>query len=246
MKTKFSKKQAIYWDSYTKSIEKLDLINIPKAEKLEFAFFKKLIGPLKDKSILDLGCGTGKLGLKLAMGAKEVIGIDISSHSIEVANRTAKEYKLKNFKGKVGDFKNQGYNKRFDVILAVNLIHHADDLETIFSHVRLALKKNGRLIIFEMNPLNLLFVPFLIMIGQIKSHLTLQYLRSNPVTLRAVIVNNGFEIDKSLRWGWLPTALYNKSMMFMRLNNALNKIPLVNYFTAFNILICKDSNPGND
>lgn len=238
MKTKFSKNQSRYWDSYTQNIDKLDLFNVPRAEKLELSFFKKIIGSTKDKTILDLGCGTGKLGLKLASNAKKVIGIDISKHSINIANKTAKHYKIKNFQGIVGDFKNQGYRNKFDAVLAVNLVHHTDDLDAILRHIKMSLKSNGKLIIFEMNPLNLLFIPFLTVIGQIRSHLTYQYLRSNVFSLRYILKRNGFTIKQYKRWCWLPTSLYNKSLYFKRINEFLNKVPLVNLFTAFNVFIC--------
>ncbi len=245
MKSKFSKKQATYWDSYTKGIDRLDLKKVPVAEKVELAFFKKIIGSLNGKSVLDLGCGTGKLGLKLSNKAKDVTGIDISRHSIEVANKTAKYYKIKNFKGKVGDFKKQGYKECFDIVLAVNLIHHTDDLKAILKHIRVALKNEGKLVIFEMNPLNLLFIPFLTLNGQIKSHLTYQYLRSNIFSLRHILDQNGYKIDQSIRWSWLPTSLANRSMAFVKVNELLNKIPLINQFTAFNVIICSRNVPTN-
>lgn len=237
MKTKFSKNQAVYWDSYTKDIETVDLKNELVAEKLEFKFFLELLGKIEGKTILDLGCGTGKLGLKLAEKARSVVGIDISKHSVEVANKTAKKYKINNFKGVVGDFKDQQYKDCFDYVLAVNLIHHTDNLDEILKHIKFSLKDTGKLVIFEMNPLNLLFIPFLTMIGQIKSHLTFEYLRSNVFSLKKILSKSGYRQDKQLRWGWLPTALYNKSLLFKTLNEWLNKLPLLNQFTAFNILI---------
>lgn len=236
MKTKFSSKQAKYWDSYTKGTERLNLEKVSVAEKLEFAYFKKLLGRTKDKIILDLGCGTGKLGLKLAYQTKEVVGIDISKHSIAVANKTATFYGLKNYQGIVGDFKNQKYQAKFDYVLAVNLIHHADDLNVILGRIKSSLKENGKLIIFEMNPWNLLFIPFLISIGQIKSHLTFEYWRSNIFTLKRILYKNGFRLINQERWGWLPTALYNYSTKFKEVNEILNKTPLLKQFTAFNVL----------
>lgn len=238
MKTEFSKKQSEYWDSYTKDIDYLELIDIPRAEKIEFAFLKRILGKIKDKTILDLGCGTGKFGLKLAAQAKEVIGIDISKSSVGIANRTAKKNNIRNFKGVVGDFKDKGYKNYFDTVLAVNLIHHADDLDEILKHVAISLKKNGKLIVFEMNSMNLLFIPFLIYIGQAKSHLTWQYLRSNLFSLKYVLAKNGYRIESVKRWSWLPTSLYNKSLVFKSINETLNKIPLINLFTAFNIFVC--------
>jgi putative methylase len=45
-----------------------------------------LSGDIKNKRIVDLGCGTGRLSIgSVLMEAKEVIGIDIDEESIKVA-----------------------------------------------------------------------------------------------------------------------------------------------------------------
>lgn len=62
-------------------------------------------GDIRDKKIIDLGCGTGifSYGAKLA-GAKEVIGIDIDKNVVEIAkdfvnkNKVEIEYIAKNVK----------------------------------------------------------------------------------------------------------------------------------------------------
>jgi predicted RNA methylase len=47
-------------------------------------------GDLKNRSILDLGCGSGILAIGAALlGAKEVVGIDINSESVATAKRNA-------------------------------------------------------------------------------------------------------------------------------------------------------------
>ena len=47
----------------------------------------------KGKTILDVGCGTGNLGILLAKsGATRVVGIDIDEERVQTARRLAKEY----------------------------------------------------------------------------------------------------------------------------------------------------------
>ena len=59
----------------------------------------ELIGDVKDKEILDLGCGAGNNDRKLIeKGAKSLLGIDLSKKMIEVAN---KENDLDNIEYKV-------------------------------------------------------------------------------------------------------------------------------------------------
>jgi len=50
-----------------------------------------------NKDILDLGCGTGRLALGAAfLGAKSVVGVDIDTKAVKMANQNASDVGLKN------------------------------------------------------------------------------------------------------------------------------------------------------
>lgn len=50
-----------------------------------------------DKTVLDLGCGTGRLALGAAfLGAKQVIGVDIDKTAVKVASKNSEKTGLKN------------------------------------------------------------------------------------------------------------------------------------------------------
>jgi len=239
MKGGFLKKQSQYWDSYTNHIDTIDLVNIPLAEKIELEFLVRLLGNPKGKKILDLGCGTGKFGLKLAKMSNEVIGIDVSENSIKIANKTAKKYYIKTFKGIVDNFKETKYKNYFDYVLAINMFHHTNDADIILKNINNSLKKDGVLIVFEVNPFNLLFIPFLISCGQLKSHLTKEYLRSNIFSLKKLLEKNKFEIFEIHKWCLLPTKFYNYSLKIKSLNEVLNKIPIIKFFSAFHVILSR-------
>ena len=239
MKNNFLKKQSQYWDAYTDHIDTIDLVNIQLAEKIETEFLIKLLDNPKGKKILDLGCGTGKFGLKLAKLSNSVIGIDISENSVKIANKTAKKYNIKTFKGIVGNFKKTKYKNYFDYILAINLIHHTNNADVILKNINNSLKKDGVLIVFEINPFNPLYLPFLIFYDQIMSHLTKEYLRSNIFSLKRLLKKNKFEILSVHKWGLLPTAFCNYSPKVKFLNEFLNKIPIIKFFSAFHVILCK-------
>src|SRR5690348_687348 len=60
---------------------------------LEYAFH--LLGDVKSKTVLDLGCGSGEELVPLVRRARSVFGIDISPDLIEIAKRRAPQAELK-------------------------------------------------------------------------------------------------------------------------------------------------------
>lgn len=48
------------------------------------------LGDIGDKSVLDLGCGTGMFALgAMMLGAREAVGLDVDASSVELARETA-------------------------------------------------------------------------------------------------------------------------------------------------------------
>ena len=73
---------------------------------------------VKGKKILDMGCGTGILGILTSMlGAKKVTGIDIDEWSYRCTIETAELNHIQNLETKPGDARLLG-DETFDIILA--------------------------------------------------------------------------------------------------------------------------------
>lgn len=241
MRSEFNKKQQRYFNNFIDSIEGQERSDNSAALAVEYRAFLSLLKDLKNKKVLDIGCGRGRYSLRIAKKAKEVIGIDISDKSIKKAHKAANKFKVHNFKGIVSNFSTPLYENYFDYVIMVNLIHHVDDLDLIFKNVKKSLKKDGSLMIFEFNPLNLLFIPFLTYVKQVRSHFNPFYFRSNIFTLKKYLKENNFSIVSFKRYAFLPTVLYNYSLVFKKINYLLNKIPIINIFCAFHILECKST-----
>ena len=100
---------------------------------------------LKNKKVLDMGCGSGRFTLALAsLGAKKVIGVDLGTDGIEVAKKTAKQNRIKNVdfvRGSVLDlpFKNE----EFDFIFCKGVLHHTGNLKKGLSEYYRVMKKSG-------------------------------------------------------------------------------------------------------
>jgi putative methylase len=74
-------------------LEQYTITEAPAATMLYIAY---LNGDIDKKSVVDLGCGTGRLALGAAfLGAKNVLGVDIDKSAIEVAKENSRQSDLK-------------------------------------------------------------------------------------------------------------------------------------------------------
>ena len=84
-------KQNIYDDE--SFFEKYDELRINEKglnanDLIEIPAFRKIVPNVKNKKILDLGCGYGENDKYYKdLGAKSVLGLDISTHMINMANK---------------------------------------------------------------------------------------------------------------------------------------------------------------
>jgi len=61
-------------------------------------------GNLENKSVLDIGCGSGRISFKIAEKGGKVTGIDYSNSMIELAKKYQKQLKNSNVEFKCCDF----------------------------------------------------------------------------------------------------------------------------------------------
>ena len=105
-----------------------------------------MIGRIKDRTIIDVGTGTGRAALMLALGGARVTAVDASEEMLEVARRRAVETGVKvNFQR--GDAHALKFADRtFDVAVCLRVIMHAPDWRRVMSELcRVA----QRLVIFD-------------------------------------------------------------------------------------------------
>ena len=106
---------------------------------------------IKDKIILDDGCGSGYGSWHLiSSGARKVIGIDLSKEAIEFA---ANRYQLKNLIFQQMDVTQLAFDgNTFDILTSFQVIEHIKDVEKYLSEIKRVLKSGGVLYIdFEPN-----------------------------------------------------------------------------------------------
>lgn len=109
---------------------------------------------VRNKNIVDIGCGGGIYTLALAeMGAAHVTGIDFSQAEIEAAQEHYSA--ISNITFAVGDAFSTGLQSaQYDSVLERALIHHFQqgDLVRCFAEARRILKPGGMLIVQDRTP----------------------------------------------------------------------------------------------
>ncbi|MEW5759517.1 MAG: METTL5 family protein [Candidatus Thermoplasmatota archaeon] len=99
MKIKTKKNLEIFLETipkYESPKIKLEQYPTPPSIASDILFTAHLLEDIKNKRVVDLGCGTGifSVGAKI-LGAKEVIGVDIDETSLLLAKKFAKNSNLK-------------------------------------------------------------------------------------------------------------------------------------------------------
>ncbi len=93
---------------------------------------------LKDKSILEIGCGTGYLLNELKKQGANVIGIEPGEENHKA--------KLKYDIEIISDFfPSEKISSKFDIIIFYNVLEHIEDLEFFLLNVRKQLKQGGKI-----------------------------------------------------------------------------------------------------
>ena len=151
---KFSKIAAEWWspNGKFKPLHKFNPIRIKylKENIIEHFKLKQTNSPLKGLNILDIGCGGGLLSEPITRLGAKVTAIDASKKNIQVAKFHAKKKNLKiNYLCSSPEKLN--LNKKFDVVLNMEIIEHVEDLNFFIKKSSNLLKKNGLMFIATLN-----------------------------------------------------------------------------------------------
>jgi len=118
----------------------------------------KILGNIKNKTILDVGCGNGKVARILAEKGAKVVAIDKVKEQIEFAKKITKNKNIKYF---VGDLLSVGKiiaDEKFDIVLSAmtHLYLSEKNFKNSFKIISEHLKKNGRFLYLNIHPCRIL------------------------------------------------------------------------------------------
>ena len=151
---KFSKMADEWWnpEGKFKPLHRFNPIRIEYIKKCIVNHFKikNRNQPLKNINILDIGCGGGLLTEPMSRLGANVTGIDASLNNIKIAKAHLKKSKLK-INYKCSSPENLNINKKFDVILNMEIVEHVDDIDFFLNKSSELLKVNGLMFVATLN-----------------------------------------------------------------------------------------------
>ena len=111
----------------------------------------RLLGNVKGKKILELGCGGGQCSIAFAKEGAKCTGIDISEKQLEHAEMLAKKNKVKvNFiLGSFQDLSKIKSNSQ-DIVFSAFAFQYSPDIKKVFKQIYRVLKKKG-LFVFSLD-----------------------------------------------------------------------------------------------
>lgn len=117
---------------------------------LEYAFY--LLGDVRNKRVVDLGCGSGEEAVPLGQQGARVIGTDISPDLIAIAQQRLQQYGVGAELRVASAYEMRVADESVDVVFCMSLLHHLE-LDRVKKEIRRILKPDGLFIFKE--PINL-------------------------------------------------------------------------------------------
>ena len=97
-----------------------------------------------DTEVLEIGCGTGSTAIAHAPYVKHIDGIDYASKMVAIATGKAREAGISNTSFAVEDVDDIGNkDKRYDVVMAMNILHLLKDQASALQAIHSLLKPGG-------------------------------------------------------------------------------------------------------
>ena len=151
---KFSKMANEWWDpeGKFKPLHKFNPTRIKyiKENIINNFKLKNKLRPLSGINILDIGCGGGLLSEPMSRMGANVTGIDASDKNIKIAKLHSKKNKLK-INYLCSSPEKLKINKKFDVILNMEIVEHVEDVDFFLKSCSKLLKKNGLMFVATIN-----------------------------------------------------------------------------------------------
>ena len=160
-------------------------------QHFELPMFQRMGLDVKDKDVLEIGCGNGYGGYILnQLQPKSYVGLDVMEEQIEIARRNHPQYE---FTVQDAADLSQFANASKDVVIIFGVLHHIPEWRKVIDEIRRVLKPQGQLFLEEPRGMDVKFFDFFFRWGHPNTDFGLK-------AMEAHLKNNGFHFRKQ----WTP------------------------------------------
>ena len=106
------------------------------------------IGDLRDKKILDLGCGAGEAAVYFAKKGARSVAVDISQNMLALVKEVARRHDVSVQTERCYSHELCFEDESFDIVYAANILHHVD-IESALKDASRVLKKGGIFVSYD-------------------------------------------------------------------------------------------------
>ncbi|MBL4931206.1 methyltransferase domain-containing protein [Clostridium paridis] len=142
------------WDKMVQFYEDFTNTKDSYSSLIEWKAIKTILPRLENKTILDLGCGTGRFSFLLEeLNPKMILGIDLSDEMINFCKERAKE-KGSQIEFSQGDIENISFidDNSIDFVFSSTVLHYVKDLNEVMKEINRVLISAGTCILSVINP----------------------------------------------------------------------------------------------
>ncbi len=154
---KFSKIAAEWWDPFGKfkPLHKFNPVRLSYIRDQICEHYDRdalVKQPLRDLRVIDIGCGGGLVSEPLCRLGAQMTGIDAAERNIKTALTHAEEQGLDiDYRNTTVEALVEGEEKKFDVVLNLEVVEHVSDIDLFLSKSAALLKPGGLMIMATIN-----------------------------------------------------------------------------------------------
>lgn len=143
------------WDACGEAFDRFTTAGDAYSDNIERPAIEQLIGEVRGARLLDIGCGSGTYSTWLAERGARVVGIDLSSTMISLAQARALERGIELELCVVDISKHLPFSEAtFDTVFVSTALHFVENLENAFKEIAKAMKPGAQLVVSALHPMS--------------------------------------------------------------------------------------------